>query len=505
MTHNTTARPTAAQMLHEAQGYRTSLEALMSVGKVLLLNPSLESDGAASFKVLAENVLEQADHQADLQVVDGVEEPAAQVELIMQDVLTPRLTEVEQIETALQEKSDANEPVPFTTRDTETAASLESANFKVEALGLFQENIQTLKTVCSMEGINVEAVRPLVLSVARRVDDALPALAISMEELEQTQVLGDMADAVDRIEQLVNTAREQAEESAQAARSEAEGLGADNGDRIGELIEQHRSDNPSGVKLDEGVNATTIENDVPQTSPNLDGGDPLVTEEGIDAAGIDQANGTGAGDAADGTDMGGAAAGEGDLVDGTDTGLGDDGLGDGTDGTDNADLDAGLGDGTEADLTEGAGDGSEVSEGDDNLDNEASTVDAANDSADAAADAAAAVEEEENEEEEEEGNPSTESQSDPIIIEDISARVQDVDVVVGFTSQLLNWLDSNGLLTAEGKAVMANGVNEQFKLDTSMMVTAAGDVLVRHYDTWIAGCIRDGECNTRALAVLMGF
>jgi len=496
MTHNTTARPTAAQMLHETQGYRTSLEALMSVGKVLLLNPSLESDGAASFKVLAENVLEQADHQADLQVVDGVEEPAAQVELIMQDVLTPRLTEVEQIETALQEKADSAEPVPFTTRDTETSASLESANFKVEALGLFQENIQTLKTVCSMEGISVDAVRPLVMNVARRVDDALPALAISMEELEQTQVLGDMADAVDRIEQLVNTAREQAEESAQAARSEAESLGGEGTDRIGDLIEQHRSDNPSGVKLDEGTNATTIESDTPQSAPNLDGGDPLVTEEGIEASGIDQDNGGAGGDAGDGTDAG--ADGLGDGTDG-DLGDGTDGLGDGTDGN----LDAGLGDGTDGDL----GDGTDAGDGTDGLGDEASTVDAANDSADAEAEAAAAAaaEEEENEEEEEEGAPSTESQSDPIVIEDISARVQDVDTVVAYTSQLFNWLDSNGLLTAEGKAAMGGAINESFKFDTSMVVTAAGDVLVRHYDTWIAGCIRDGECNTRALSVLMGF
>ncbi|MMZ70303.1 hypothetical protein D1872_333110 [compost metagenome] len=79
--------------------------------------------------VLAEDVLEQADHQADLQVVDGVTEPQAQVELIMQDVLTPRLTEIEQIEQQLQEKADEAEPVAFTTRDTETSASLESLNF----------------------------------------------------------------------------------------------------------------------------------------------------------------------------------------------------------------------------------------------------------------------------------------------------------------------------------------------------------------------------------------
>lgn len=460
MTHNTTARPNAAQMLHETQAYRTSLEALMSVGQALLLTPSLESDSASSFMVLAENVLEQADHQADLQVVDGVTEPQAQVELIMQDVLTPRLTEVETIEQALQQKADSDEPVPFTTRDTETTASLESLSFKAEALGLFKENIDTVKAVISMEGMTIEAARPLVLNVARRMGDGLIALGVSMEDLEQTQVLGDMSDAVDRIEALVATAKESAEESAEAARSEAAAIGTDGEDRMGDLIEQHRGENPSGPKLDEGVNASTIEKDTPSTQNN----------------------------------------GEGDVVD-PDAPVDPDAAG----GTDPLDPDAPV-DPVDPDAPVDPVDPVDpVEEPTDPVDPDADPVDPVDPDAEPVD---PVIPEEEEEELDEEGNPkkkvSTESVADPIVIENITTRVQDVDAVVGIQRQLMSWLDSNGLLTAEGKAALEGEINHEFCLNTNMVVDRAGDVLVRHYDTWVAACIRDGDTNTRALQALMG-
>jgi len=112
MTHKSTGQLSAADLLHEAQNYRTGLESLMAVGQAMLANPSLEDNTATAFQLLTENVLEEADHQGDLQVVEGVEEPQARIELIMQDVLTPRLTEVEAIEQSLMEKADAEEPVP---------------------------------------------------------------------------------------------------------------------------------------------------------------------------------------------------------------------------------------------------------------------------------------------------------------------------------------------------------------------------------------------------------
>ena len=477
MTHNTTARPNAAQMLHEAQGYRTSLEALMSVGRALLLTPSLESDSASSFMVLAEDVLEQADHQADLQVVDGVSEPSAQVELIMQDVLTPRLTEVEAIEQALQEKADADEPVPFTTRDTETNASLESLNFQAEALGLFKENIDTVKAVISMEGMTVEAVRPLVLNVARRIGDGLASLGVSMEELGQTQVLGEMSEAVDRIEQLVATAKQSAEEGVEAARAEAAEQLADGTDKMGDLIEAHRAENPSGPKLNEGVTENSIEKDTP-TSPE-EGTDPVDPE---------------ADPLADGTDPIDPEADP--LADGTDPVDPVDPVDPEADPVDPVDPEA---DPVDPEAEIAAANADADPEGDDAVNAE---VDAANAEADAAA-AGGEEGDDEEEEEEDESKVSTESNVDPVIIDDIKTRMQDVDATVGIVSQLMNWLDSNGLLTAEGKAALETGITNEFCLNSNMMVGAAGDVLVRHYDTWVAACIRDGETNTRSLAALM--
>lgn len=488
MTHNTTARPNAAQMLHEAQGYRTSLEALMSVGRALLLNPSMESDSASSFMVLAEDVLEQADHQADLQVVDGVTEPSAQVELIMQDVLTPRLTEVEAIEQALQDKADSNEPVPFTTRDTETTASLESASFKAEALGLFKENIDTVKAVISMEGMTVDAVRPLVLNVARRIGDGLVNLGVSMEDLEQTQVLGEMSDAVDRIEQLVATAKESAEEGVEAARQEAATLGAEAEDRMGDLIERHREENPSGPKLNDDVQVATIEKDTPSTQDNGEGdvvdpdadpvdpnADPVDPDAPIDPVDPDAP--------VDPVDP------DADPVDPIDP-------------VDPVDPDADPVD-PEAEIDAANNDLPVDENADADAAAAAADADAGVDDADAEADAAAKALKDAEEDEEDEDAVSTESVADPIVIEDIKTRMQDVDAVIGVQRQLMAWLDSNGLLTADGKAALEAGVDHTFCLNSNMVVAVAGDVLVRHYDTWVAGCIRDGETNTRALAVLM--
>lgn len=482
MTHNTTARPNAAQMLHEAQGYRTSLEALMSVGKALLLNPSLESDSASSFMVLAEDVLEQADHQADLQVVDGVTEPQAQVELIMQDVLTPRLTEVEAIEQALQEKADNDEPVPFTTRDSETNASLESLSFKAEALGLFKENIDTVKAVISMEGMTVEAVRPLVLNVARRIGDGLATLGVSMEELGETQVLGEMSDAVDRIEQLVATAKEQAEEGVEAARAEAAEQLADGTDKMGDLIEAHRAENPSGPKLNDDVQASSIPTDTPSTQNNGEGDvtDPVDPNADPDAPVDPDADPIDPD--ADPVDPVDPIDPDADPVDPVDPDA------DPVDPVDPVDPDVDPVD-PEAEIAAANADADPVDPDADPVDPDA-PVDPVDPDA-------------EEEEEEDKDKVSTESNVDPIIIEDIATRMQDVDAVVGITGQLMNWLDSNGLLTAEGKAALEGGINQKFCLNTSMVVDAAGDVLVRHYDTWVAACIRDGETNTRALAALM--
>lgn len=503
MTSTTSKQPTARQMHHEAQNYRTSLEALVSVGRSLLLTPSMESESADSFKVLAENVLEQANHEDDLLVVDGVTEPRAQVELIMQDVLTPRLTEVSEIEEALAEKADSEAPVPFTTRDNETAApSLESLAFRAEALGLFHENIATVRTVISMEGITVDAVRPLVMCVAKRMEPALIAASISMEELEQTQVLGEMSEAVDRIEQLVNTAKESAEEACEAARSEAEALGSEGDDRIGQAIEQHRNDNPSGAHLDSGVKETTVPNDTPDTQElNLDttGG---VDDDNVDDNGsIGQGDNDGSNDGGDGTDLTGGT--DGDLTDNADDVGADDTTGVDGEGADLTGLDD-----ADDDLDETAAAAAAAAELENEMEDTGDTGSTDDDTTGTDDNTATGTDENEEEEEEEDDDAvkalvSTESAGDPFIIDNIANRYQDVACVIEIVGAMMGWLSEQGMLTADGQAVLDAGIDNQTVLDTNSFTEKAGDVLIKHYDVWLAGSLEEGTANLRALEALL--
>lgn len=284
MTHSDSKPLTAREMLAEAQNYRTSLESLLEVGRTLLLNPSMEDGSANAFKILTEGVLEAADHQGDLAAVDGVAEPGAVVELIMQDILTPRLTDVESIERALQLKADNEEPVPFTTRDSETAASMESVHHKAEVLDLFLGHIGDIKTImASVENLSVDVMRPIVNGLLARAGAGVEVLGISMEDMGQTQVLGDLAGAVDRIEALVSKAHEAATEISDKARAEAESVGTGGEDKLGDVLEARRSETTVGPQLAEGTTATTIENDTP-TSGDAEGGDATDTNEtGLDA------------------------------------------------------------------------------------------------------------------------------------------------------------------------------------------------------------------------------
>lgn len=485
MTHKATVRPTAGQMLIEAQDYRTSLEALMSVGRAMLLTPSLEDDSASSFKVLAENVLEQADHQGDLQVVDGVEEPQAQVELIMQDVLTPRLTEIEAIEQSLQERADEEVPEPFTTRDVETAST---ESFKAEALGLFHENIQTIQTVCSMEGMTADAVRPLVLGLANRVGDGLSALNISLEELGQTQVLGEMSEAVDRIEALVQTAKTEAEESCQAAREEASELTGETSDKMGDLIERHREENPSGPKLDSDVKEGSVESDTPVTDTEEEGDiDPIEGEE--EEEGMDDGNDLDLpdGDADIDSDLA-AADEEVDLA--------------------NAEAEAEEIDSEEEDDSvdsevdeeeveeEEIPDVPDVEEGEEaDLDDESEEEDDKDDDAE---------EEEESDEDDDDETASTESHSEVQTIDAVKWHSDEIEQSIEIMSQLMSWLNDNDLLSDRGREAFESEINHEFRLESDMVLDNVADVLLRHYETWRNASIRDGEANVRALGVLLG-
>jgi len=448
MTQKTTTQPTAVELLREAQDYRTSLESLMSIGRSMMGHPSLEDDAVTAFQVLAENVLEEANHQGDLAVVEGVEEPQARVELIMQDVLTPRLTEVETIEQALMDKAEAAAPVPFTTRDVETSVSQE-ALYTAEVLDLFRENIQTVRQVLSLESMNTDLARPMVMQVAKRVQDSLGGLGISMEALEQTQVLGDMSDAVERIEELVSKAHEQVLEHAEGVRNEAQSLGSDGEDRMGDLIEKHRADNPSGVVLDDDTKVTTIEHEVDKPEPS-ESPDVIETpEEG------------------DGSELG-AELEEGEL----DANAA---------GAEVADVEAELADATVEVETEGAeGDGDDTEE-------------------------ETTEEEEKDDDEEEEGEETASTESrEPVVFESMAARSENVDAVKDILNTLMSFLDSHDLLTETGHDALMNGIGDEFVFDESMVSERAAEVLARHYQTWMAGSVRDGEANTRAMAVLLG-
>lgn len=500
MTHKSTGQLSATDLLHEAQNYRTGLESLMAVGQAMLANPSLEDNTATAFQLLAENVLEEADHQGDLQVVEGVEEPQARVELIMQDVLTPRLTEIEAIEQSLMEKAEAEEPVPFTTRDSETAS--QESLYTAEVVGLYRENVELVRQILSMEALSVDQVRPMVIQVAKRVEGNLEALGISMEALEETQVLGEMSDAVERIEALVNKAHESAIEQAEAARSEAESVGSDGSDPMGDAIERHRSENASGAVLDAETTVTSIQHEVADAITSDDNADVEVsgTDEGVtddlDETDLDAATDATVDAVAD--DAGVEAEGgepalvdaEADVVEAAD------------------DLDA---------VTDEAGETADEGTVDDAANDvpDAAAVDAAHDSGDAEVDAAEVdaadasettdndTDSSDDEEEDEDKKASTESMDQPVVFESLAVRSEDQEKVKDILNSLMTFLGEHDMLTDIGQSALSAGLSDDFAFDSSMVSPQASEVLARHYQTWVTASVRDGDANLRAMGALL--
>lgn len=517
MTQKTQGQVSVKVLLNETQNYRSSLESLMELGRSLLNVPSLESTAADAFQSTAEHILEEAGHQDDLQVADGVAEPEARIELIMQDVLVPRLTEVEDIERALAEKAEDEIPTPFTTRDAETAAAMESLQYRADILDIFGENIRNVKTILSMEGMPVDVVRPMVVSIVKRAGEEATAFGVSLESVEQTQVLGEMADAVQRIEQLVEKAHETTTAQAERIRSEAEAIGSDGQDKIGDLIERHRADNPSGAHLAAGTSVTTVASDNASNSDESDDGQLEVDD---DAEGTDDLEGQ--------DDLGDDAAAADDVVEDLDqdNAEGGDDL-EGLDENDAAAEDVGSDESAAAD-----DEGTDNVEGTDDLETEAddvddSTTDAAADtdleeggdtdaeSTDEVADAegtdgddAAEQEEEEEESDNNDDNKaSIESMVAPVTIEQADYRIGDeADQIRGHVLNMLALLNQHEMLTEAGQAALATiQANEgnNFVLTSDMFTDRAAEVLIRHYDTWIAAAFRDGEANLRGLSILL--
>ncbi len=537
MSH-TANKPTAAALLHEAQNYRTSLESLMSVGRALLTGPSLEDASATAFQVLAENVLEQADHQQDLVAVDGVDEAQAKVELIMQDVLTPRLTEVEEIEEALQAKADAEEPVPFHTSEHATHASQEELILSMEMLAIHRNYIGAIRQAISLESFPIEAAQPLMNSIRRCFGSYAVAMGVSMESMEQTQVLGDMSNAVERIEQLVSKAHETVLEQAETIRSEAAAVGSDVADKLGDLIEKHRQDNPVGIQFDEGTAVNSVD------SGNEDGnqGD---TEEETDLDGE-----TGVEEETDlNTDDTSLTAEEQELVPNEEEQPEEEELQEEPEQEEEQEEEELQDDGSDIDLTgvpeenfeeEESSDGEEEldlndtpeenleeepeveeqeEEETDELDNaeeeeaNADTIDVEEETPDEELDEPEGTvvdlegeegsEEEQEEEEEDADNASTESLTEPLVW-DADVYGEQAGEVRGIHSQLLNFLGDHDLLTPEGQAIVNSDQTVDFVFSSDLLQPRAAEVLARHYDTWISASLRDGEANLLALGILLG-
>jgi len=478
MTQATQNTTTVRAMAKEAQDYRSSLESLMAVGRSLLLNPSMEDDTAVGFKILAEDVLEQADHQGDLAVVDGVEEPSAVVELIMQDVLTPRLTEVEEIERALAAKAENEEPVPFTTRDAMTAASMESI-YRAEMLGILLENVRLNKTILSMEGMTADQARPCVLELAKRIDVGLEALHISLEDLGETQVLGDMADAVNRIETLVSKAHEAAEEAASEGRDAGASIGSDGEDRLGDVIDSHRGENSNGAILEEGTAVSSVPND--SGGPvESDDSSPVETEEEEVVETEEDAP----------LEM------EEEVVE--------------VEEEEEVPVETEEEESSEEEESEETPPEEEQEEDDDTsdeldtIDEEEVPVPTSDDDVEVETEGEESSEEEEQEESEEEeeddGTASTESLTEPVVIYDPRNYTDNEQARREAVSMLVSVATDRGLLTEAGKEAAQA---EDAVLTSDMFDPVTAETLVNHFDTWLNAALRDGEPNIRSLMALI--
>ena len=290
MTHKTA---TYASQHAAVRKWRDSLESLKITGLALLSLPSLEDTQAAAFQNLTENALYEAGHEDDIAKVEGVVEPTSTVELIMQDIIEPHLMTAEMIEGQLAEKAAKEvEDNAVVTGDIATSreATMESLRNDYHELVSFGGGMAALKEMISMEGVTADIIRPMVIHHFKHVPDICARLGISMEEMGETQVLGDMTDAVDRIAQTVDKAREFVETKVseiRAANGELTSAGEAE-DFTGNIINAAREGSAVGPVLDEDVNVSSTTDagavDQPDTTTgeqDLDGGE-VTDEEPLD-------------------------------------------------------------------------------------------------------------------------------------------------------------------------------------------------------------------------------
>lgn len=461
MTHSTPTQISSREQYGAIQKYRTTLESLMMIGRGMLMlsTEDLTDTLAPAYQQMVENALETAGQEDLLDAVDGITEPASQIELIMQDIIQPQLTTTAQIEQQLAAKAaeEENSGVMLTGDTTMTtsrdAVTLESLEAQASEIGQYQEGLQALLSTASMEGITADHLRPMVGYFLKQAPDMAKHLKISVEDVESTQVLGEMTEAVEKISQAVAGAREVAEakvSEARAANDEQTSAGAA-GDFTDALFAKTRTEESSGVQLDEGTKVSTTSDE-------------------------------------------GAAVPEGDTVDAS----GEAGLGDET----------GTGDTTVTEGEEGVVEGTaEVTEGAEGETTEGETTDG-----DASGETTEGDEnksEEEEEEDDADKNVSTENLDEPVVIFSMSAQgyLDDVQkpLLIEIVQALLVWLNTWGLLSEKGKAQYdaSNGaVGDDFVLTTDMLVPSAADLLTKHFGTWCQACQDNGVVDTRPLDVL---
>lgn len=460
MTHSTPVQISARMQYDAIQKYRTSLESLLTIGQGMLSlsTEDLTDSMAPAYQQMVENALETAGQEDLLDAVDGITEPASQIELIMQDIIQPQLTTTAQIEQQLAAKAaeEENSGVMLTGDTTMTtsrdAVTLESLEAQASEIGQYHEGLQALLSTASMEGITADHLRPMVGYFLKQAPDMAKHLKISVEDVESTQVLGEMTEAVEKISQAVAGAREVAEakvSEARAANDEQTSAGAA-GDFTDALFAKTRTEESSGVQLDEGTKVSTTS----------DEGAAVPEGDTVDASGETGAGETGTGDTT-------VTEGEEGVVEGT------------------AEVTEGAeGETTEGETTDGDASG-ETTEGDENKT------------------------EEEEEEDDADKNVSTENLDEPVVIFSMSAQgyLDDVQkpLLIEIVQALLVWLNTWGLLSEKGKAQYdaSNGaVGDDFVLTTDMLVPSAADLLTKHFGTWCQACQDNGVVDTRPLDVL---
>lgn len=463
MTQGTPNQASAREQYAALLKYRTSLESLMITGRYFLAMESIGDELAPAYQALVENTLETAGQEDLLDAVDGVTETPAKIELIMQDIIQPQLTTTAQIEQQLAEKAAAEESsgVMLTGDTTMTtsrdAVTLESLNEQLGELTQYQTGLEALLATASMEGITPDHLRPMVGYFLKQIPDITQRLNISVEDVEATQVLGEMTEAVEKISQAVAGAREVAEakvSEARAANDEQTSAGAA-GDFTEALLNKTREENPSGVQLDEGTKVTTTS----------DEGTAVVEGESVDGGET-----AGAGEGVEGGELTGDETGAGDTTEGDATAT------EGETAADDTTTEGDAGETTET--TEGEGDGEE-GKGDGE------------------------------EEEEDDKNVSTENLGEPTLIFSMADQgdLDDVQkpLLIEIVAALLVWLNTWGMLSEKGKAQYdaTNGaVGDDFVLTTDMLTPSAADLLTKYFGTWCQACQDTGVADTRPLDVL---